>query len=255
MILTTIFGLSAACSGPPQRARPTVRPTLEAKPAPEAPSNTRAWKPGASPCLGFKPDGSAAFVLLSTATGDNLSINGSHQVMRLDFATGKSKIALLVADESDCNLEAERCEEYGIESTGGEDDEGDARERADAKLRAAAGTITALMLREELVACVKARRDEESPDFKRWLLGKGATAAALQVVPTGKPDEDANEPARRVEVVSGKKISKAFDLPDDEHADQHTINGVYYLPGKSRVVVMVKYESGGETLEAHAVRY
>jgi len=55
----------AACSGPSGRARPVVKPSPEVKPKPKpgpAPTSNRVWKSDSSPCLGFKPDGSAAFV-------------------------------------------------------------------------------------------------------------------------------------------------------------------------------------------------
>lgn len=249
-VFVSVCVLLTACAGNQGGKRPGKKP---APPEKQKNTSSRIWKPGASPCLGFKPDGSAAFVLLSSSTGDNLSLTGSHVVERLDFSTLKSKVALVVADESDCQLEPERCEEYGIATSG--NGEGDAQSRAAEKLAAAGPVITGLIRREGLVACAVAREDDGLPSRKRWLLGTKTAEAALVSVPSGKVDEEGNEPARRVGVLAGKKTHHAFTLDADKPDELRTIHAVYYLPGKNRVVVVVQTDEHGTVQRAQAVRY
>ena len=243
--------LTLSCAGNQGRGHPEKKPVLKPKPV----ASTRAWKPGASPCLGFKPDGSAAYVLVTETSGGNLSNSTEYKVVRVDFATKKISVALAVAEEVDCNLEEERCKELGIEATGnGEDDQ---LARADAKLAAAASRITALIRREGLAACVSARNQEDNRAAgDRWLLGTGEKAAVLHVVPDGKPGEEENQPARKVNVVAGQTTHHLMDLQADEMPRQQRIHAVFYLPRTRSVLLVVRNDDQGvEEEKAHAFRY
>ena len=62
-------------------------------------TSTRTWKPGMSPCLGFKPDGSAAYVLLTSYTHSHHGSSTSDTVHRAVFADKKLEVAMKLAHE------------------------------------------------------------------------------------------------------------------------------------------------------------